>query len=336
MKKFFNYLIKDFKNNYKFYIVLLVILLLFTIRFDYYIYSPGGLVDLTDRIEVENAYESKGSFNLTYVMARNGNIPYILLSYIIPSWDLVSLDNMRIDNESEEEIVERDKIYLKETSYDAIIAAFDEAGISYNIDNVSVVITYIYKEANTDLKVGDVIKSINDIEITNFKELKEEISKYKENDKLNIKVLRNNKEKDCYAILFKEEEQQVLIGITLSELKNITTNPKVEYIFKDNESGSSRGLLCALDIYNKITEFDLTKGKKISGTGVIYEDGTVGSIDGVKYKLKGAVNKKADVFIVPTLNYEEAMKEKENNNYNITIIEADNLHNVIEKLKDLE
>ena len=46
-----------------------------------------------------------GSFNLTYVMARNGNIPYILLSYIIPSWDLISLDNMRIDDESEEEII---------------------------------------------------------------------------------------------------------------------------------------------------------------------------------------------------------------------------------------
>ena len=335
MKKIFNYIFNDIKKNYKFYLILLFILLFFNIKLDYYIYSPGGLVDLTNRIKVDNSYESKGTFNLTYVMARDGTIPNILLSYIIPSWDLVSLDKMRIDDESEKEIVERDKIYLKETSYDAIIAAFNEAGISYNIDSVDVLVTHISKEANTDLKVGDSIKSINGIEITSFEDLKNEISKYKENDRLDIKIIRNNKEKECYSVLYKEAEQ-VYIGITLSELKSITTNPKVEYVFKDNESGSSRGLLCALDIFNKITEYDLTKGLKISGTGVIYEDGRVGKIDGVKYKLKGAVNKKADVFIVPSENYEEALKEKEKNNYKIELIKADNLHNVIESLKELK
>ncbi len=335
MKKIFNYIFNDIKKNYKFYLILLFILLFFNIKLDYYIYSPGGLVDLTNRIKVDNSYESKGTFNLTYVMARDGTIPNILLSYIIPSWDLVSLDKMRIDDESEKEIVERDKIYLKETSYDAIIAAFNEAGISYNIDSVDVLVTHISKEANTDLKVGDSIKSINGIDITSFEDLKNEISKYKENDRLDIKVIRNNKEKECYSVLYKEAEQ-VYIGITLSELKSITTNPKVEYVFKDNESGSSRGLLCALDIFNKITEYDLTKGLKISGTGVIYEDGRVGKIDGVKYKLKGAVNKKADVFIVPSENYEEALKEKEKNNYKIELIKADNLHNVIESLKELK
>ena len=39
------------------------------------------------------------------------------------------------------------------------------------------------------------------------------------------------------------------------------------------------------------------------------------------------------MFIVPTDNYKEALHEKEKNNYEIEIIEADTLHNVIEKLK---
>ena len=95
IEKLFNYIKKDIKRNYKYYIVLLIILLLFTIKFDYYIYSPGGLVDLTNRIEVDNSYESKGTFNLTYVMARDGNIPNILLSYLLPSWDLVSLEKVK-------------------------------------------------------------------------------------------------------------------------------------------------------------------------------------------------------------------------------------------------
>ena len=335
IKKIFNYIKKDIKRNYKFYLVLIAIVLLFVIKFDYYIYSPGGLVDLTKRIKVDNSYDSEGSFNLTYILARDGNLPNILLSYIIPSWDLVDLDDVRIENESEKDIIERDKLYLKETSYNAVIAAFDEAGIEYKINNIDIVVTYVYEEAKTDLKIGDIIKSVNDIDINTAYDLVNEINKHNENDKLTFKVERNNKIIYCHAVLMRNEDK-VVVGINLSELKDIETNPKVDFVFKDNESGSSRGLMCALDIYNKITEYDLTKGKKIAGTGVIYSDGSVGAIDGVKYKLKGAVKKKADVFIVPTDNFNEALYEKEKNNYNIELIEADNLHNVILKLKELK
>ncbi len=332
IKKIINIIKEELKNNYRFYLIILFFIIIFSIKFDYYIYSPGSLVDLTDRIEVENSNESKGSFNLTYVTARNGTIPNIILSYIIPSWDLESLDNMRIENENEKEIVARDKVYLKETSYDAIIAAFSEAGIEYEVKDIDVSVTVVYDISDTDLKAGDIIKKVNNEEVNNFDELKRIISNYKENDRINISVLRNGKEVECYSVL-KKENDRVIIGVSLAELKNVITTPKVNYVFKDNESGSSRGLMCALDIYNKITEFDLTKGRKISGTGSIDENGKVGAISGVKYKLIGAVKKNADIFIVPSDNYEEAINLKKKNNYDIEIIEADNLHNVIEKLK---
>ncbi len=333
IKKILKYIKEELKANYKFFIIYAVLLSLLFIKFDYYVYSPGGLEDLTDRIEVSNSYDSKGSFNLTYVTSRAGNIYNILLSYIIPSWDLVSAKDSQIENESTSEVVERNQIYLKQTSYDAIIAAFNEANIEYEVKNVNVTVTFVYDSSNTDIKIGDIIKEINGIKINSYEELSNEISKYKENDKIIFKVLRDNKEIDTYAIL-KKENDRVIVGMYLAELKDVVTNPRVKYIFKDNESGSSRGLMCALDIYNKITEFDLTKGDIIAGTGVIYEDGSVGSIDGVKYKLKGAVKNKAKVFIVPSENYDEAIKLKKENNYDIEIIEADNLHNVIEKLKN--
>ena len=333
IKKILNYFKEELKTNYKFYIVYVVLLSLLFINFNYYVYSLGGLEDLTDRIEVSDSYDSKGSFNLTYVTSRAGNIYNILLSYILPSWDLVSVKDSQIENESTSEVVERNQIYLRQTSYDAIISAFNEANIDYEIKNVNVTVTFVYDNSNTDIKTGDVIKEINGIKINNYEELSNEMSKYKENDKINFKVLRDNKETDAYAIL-KKENDRVIVGMYLAELKDVVTNPSVKYIFKDNESGSSRGLMCALDIYNKITEFDLTKGDIISGTGVIYEDGSVGSIDGVKYKLKGAVKNKAKVFIVPSENYDEAVKLKKEHNYDIEIIEADNLHNVIEKLKN--
>lgn len=332
MTKLFKYIKKDIKTYWKNYLAFILIVPCLFISFDCNIYSPGSLVDLTDRIEVDSSYESKGSFNLTYVTARKGTLPNIILSKFFKNWDIVGNEENRIEDESESEIVERNKIYLKETSYDAIIAAFTEANIQYEVESIDVTVTHVYEYAKTDIKTGDIIRNINGTTIKDFNSLKEEIAKYKKGDSLKINVERNNKIIECEAELV-EEDGRVIIGATLSELKNIKTDPKVEYIFKDNESGASRGLLCALDIYNKITKFDLTKGDIISGTGSIDQNGVVGSIDGVKYKLAGAVKKKAKVFIVPTGNYKEALYEKEKNNYNIEIIEADTLHNVIEKLK---
>lgn len=332
MTKLFKYIKKDIRTYWKNYLAFILIVPWLFISFDCNIYSPGSLVDLTDRIEVDSSYESKGSFNLTYVTARKGTLPNIILSKFFKNWDIVGNEENRIEDESESEIVERNKIYLKETSYDAIIAAFTEANIPYEVESIDVTVTHVYEYAKTDIKIGDIIRSINGTSIKDFNSLKEEIAKYKKGDSLKINVERNSKIIECKAELVSEDDR-VIIGATLSELKNIKTNPKVEYIFKDNESGASRGLLCALDIYNKITEDDLTKGDIISGTGSIDQYGTVGSIDGVKYKLAGAVKKHAKVFIVPTGNYKEALYEKEKNNYDIEIIEADTLHNVIEKLK---
>ena len=53
--------------------------------------------------------------------------------------------------------------------------------------------------------------------------------------------------------------------------------------------------MLTLAIYNSLVDKDITKGKKVVGTGTIEEDGSVGSIGGVKYKLNGAVRQKADV-----------------------------------------
>lgn len=333
IKKIKKYIINDIKRNYKFYIGLFLIMALFLVRFDYVIYTPGSLENLNDRIIVTPSNESKGSMNLTYVTSIPANIPNMLLSLIIPNWDIESLNNMRVEDESEKEIENRDKIYLKDTSYDAVIAAFKEANMKYEITNVDVTITYIYNIAKTNLKVGDVIKTINGVKITSFNSLINEVNKYEVGEKLIINVLRNNKIIECEATIVLEENKK-MIGISLAELKNIKTNPEVKFVFKNNESGSSRGLMCALEIYNRITKYDITKGDIISGTGVIDENGNVGSIGGVKYKLKGAVNKHAKVFIVPSDNYEEAISLKNKYKYDIEIIKADTLKNVIKALKE--
>ena len=76
------------KENIKSILVLVFIFVLFTYELPYCIYTPGGKVDLSKRVEVENGYKSKGEIDLTYVSMVKSSIPFLLLSYVIPNWDI--------------------------------------------------------------------------------------------------------------------------------------------------------------------------------------------------------------------------------------------------------
>ncbi len=325
---------KFIKENYKFLIAYIIVLLLFTVSLDYEIYTPGGLSNLNKRIEVEDGYSSEGSFNLTYVSAKKGTIPFILLSYIIPTWDLVSLDETRIETEDYEEILARGKIDLESVNENAIAVAFEAAKIDYEITENDLTVYYVFDEAKTNLKVGDIIKEVDGIKVNTLDDLSKVLETKEENDKINFKIIRNGKTQEKTGILF-ESEGKKIIGLYLTNVIKVKTNKEIEFNYKGNESGASGGLMSTLEIYNRIVEEDITKGLKIAGTGTINLDGTVGEIGGVKYKLRGAVKKKADVFIVPEGNYEEALEIKEKEKYNIKLIEAKNFTQVLNDLENI-
>ena len=121
----------------------------------------------------------------------------------------------------------------------------------------------------------------------------------------------------------------------MTQVINVKTNKNVDFNYKGNESGASGGLMSTLEIYNRLVPEDITKGKTIAGTGTIKLDGSVGEIGGVKYKIMGAVKNKADLFIVPSGNYEEALNIKKEMGYDIKILEAKNFLQVLDDLKDL-
>lgn len=325
---------KFIKENYKFIIFYSLFLLVCTYPLDYEVYTPGGLYNLNKRIEVQNGFDSKGSFNLTYVSARRGVLPVILLSYIIPSWDLVSLDESRIENEDASDILERSKIDLKQVNENAIIVAFNEAKKSYDITNNELTVYYVLEESKSNLKTGDIIKKVNDTEVKDFDEFSNIIDSLKVGDKVVFNIIRDHKSLEKTGIIYESEGKKV-IGLYLINVTKVKPSIDVKFNYKGNEGGPSGGLMSTLEIYDNLVEEDITKGLVIAGTGTINQDGTVGEIGGVRYKLMGAVKNDADVFIVPSGNYEEAISVKKEFNYDIKIIKAESFKQVLNSLKEI-
>ena len=322
-------------ENIRFFTILIVLGVVLTYELHYYIDAPGGLLDVSERIEIEGGYQSEGSFNLAYVSELKATIPTLLIAYFSPSWDILKEEDMLYDNETMKELIFRDKILLEEAISNATIVGYEKAGKKVDINSEKIYISYIDEEAITTLAVGDQILEVEGKTIKSKDDLSEVINTLKAGDEITIKVLADEKEIFRTATIQNIEGKNI-VGVLLSQVAQLDTDPTIKFHFTNSESGPSGGLMTALSIYNMLIEDDLTKGHTIVGTGTIDLDGTVGSIGGVKYKLKGAVKKKAEIFFVPAgENYEEAVELKEKNNYKIEIVSISHIDEAIEYLKNL-
>lgn len=324
-----NKIYKYIKENLVMLIILLVIIVLALIPTPYEVYAPGGLIDMNNRIKIDNEDEDEGTFNLTYVSAKKGNVFALLASYLIPTWDIVKIEESQIETEDYDEIVTRNQILLKEGVSASTYVAYKYANKEVNVIKNDLTVMHVYEKADKQQKVADVILEIDDNRVNQIDDLKE-VLKDKEEVKLLIK--RDNKELILNVKTYKEDNTRYL-GLMLTNVLELTTNPDIEYKYKSSESGSSGGLMNTLVIYNKLVSEDITKGKTIAGTGTMNISGQVGAIGGVKYKMLGA--RKADVFLIPSENYEEAKEIKEKYNLKFKLIEAKTFEGVLESLSNI-
>lgn len=323
-----------FLKNYRFMIFLFVIVVLFTIKLPYTIDAPGGYINVTKRIEISDSYKSKGSFNMAYVSEVNATIPTLIYALINKNWDISKNEDILLENETVEDLLFRNKLALKEANNNATIVAYTKAGFDCNIMSHELYVAYIDKEAETTLKVGDLIVNVEGKDITSKTEISDIIASKKIGDQVKFKVLNDNKEYERTAYI-KDINGEEIVGIIIYEILELDTNPPIQIKTENSESGPSGGLMTALAIYNALVEDDITKGEIIIGTGTIDSKGNVGSIGGVKYKLIGAVKGKAKIFIVPNgENYLEAMDLKNKNDYDIEIVGVSTFDEALEFLEN--
>ena len=305
--------------------------MLFYIKLPYYVNAPGGTIDISNRISYKDKKETKGSLNMLYVTEYVASIPTYLMTYINKDWDLESIDESRVSNETVKEINYRNKILLENSINNAKYAAYKEANKEITTTSKKTVV--IGTTLDNGLKIGDEILKINNQEVEDINTIKNEISNLEVGDKINFKIKRNKKEQNI-EIEIKKSGNNKIIGAMIVTNYEYKTNPEIKLNFKASESGSSGGMMMALTIYNAISKEDLLKGRNIAGTGTIEMDGTIGEIDGIKYKIMGAYKNNMDIVLVPKANYKEAQKVVKEKKYNLKIIEVNTLKEAIEYLKN--
>lgn len=323
---------KKYLKENKFYILTIVIvILLFQIKLPFYINTPGGTIDIGDRISYDGLKEYDGSLNMLYVTEYVATVPTYLLSYVMKDWDLEDMEASQLSDETPEEIEERNKIMLDNSIHNATYVAYQEAGCKIEVTDKKNLV--IGTTVENGLKIGDELLALEGEEIVDVKGIKETISNHEIGDSLTFRLLRDGKEQEV-TVKISELDGQKGIGVVIITDYDYEMDPEITLKFKKSESGASGGLMMALSIYSAISDEDILKGRNIAGTGTIDVEGNVGEIDGIKYKIMGAVKNHMDVVLVPSGNYEEAKKVVEERDYDIEIVEVKTFEDAISYLKN--
>lgn len=335
LKKFYEKVKEFIKTEYKFILFLIVFVVICTWPVNYYIVIGGGISDISDRVVVENSDSSNGSFNLSYVSELKGTTLSYLLSYVMPHWKRVSMDDYKYTTDEDYQDIEfRSELDLLSSNSNAIYYAYQLADKPCEVVKTDVYVIVKFPEYDNPLEVGDKLLKVNGVLCANLVEFQEAIQKV-EGNSVRVTVLRDGKEMELTSKLYEEENRKVL-GVGLQSVTTYDVDPEVEFQFEKNESGPSAGLITTLSIYDQLTKGDLTKGKLIAGTGTIEADGSIGPIGEVEYKLLGAVDGGTQVFLVPAgENYQDCKKMKKEENLDIKLISVKNIDDAIKKLKDL-
>lgn len=322
--------IKNFWKEYFPFILIIIIGFIITwVPIPYYVEGPGGLISLENRFSVNN--EKVSNYHLAYVSSYKGNILNILFSFFSDDYNVYPETKEAGNNK---EVDFRNHLLLEEANQDALIYAYVKALKNVEIKSEEVYITYIYDEAETDLKVGDKIVSINDELILTKSHLKEKIESKNIGDKIIFKVENNSKIYNRYAYVLDIENRKV-IGVLPTVKREIKVQPNIEFTFDKSESGSSGGFMTTLAIYDLLVEEDISKDLKIAGTGTIDAFGNVGEIGGIEYKIMGAIDEDVDVFFLPIENLEEAKKTLKRKNKELNLVAIEHFDEAIEYLKNV-
>ena len=300
---------------------------------DYYFMSPGPPYQWNIEIENVETYEYDG--NLYQLTVRRDEANYFVYAWarLNSQIDLYPREVILPDGVTPQELSEISIQNMVTSENVAIAVALDSLDYEIESEGDGVLVVGLLDDSPVKDKLikNDLIISINNELVRSASEFISMLRTYEIGDIVNIGLIRNEQELTIQTKLIEhvEYENEPMVGF-------LASTPNQQFIFPfevdiktGNVGGPSAGMMMALNVYNLLTEDDITNGKKIAGTGTIEIDGSIGPVGGVKQKVIAAKRANAGLILVPTANYEEASVFADDNTQIVAVDSFDKALNVI-------
>lgn len=272
----------------------------------YSLILPGSAVNLSTIISVAGHSQPRERFYLTDVTLQQHASPVLLLGAFLPGARLVKAVDLVPtgvnDRQFERLMIEA----MSESQTTAAEVAERAAGLPVPASDTRVVVRKFIpgSKARGALQLGDVITNVRGQSICTTVQVQNQLAKVAPGSFVPVTISRKE-------------------SLVRTRVKTISTSagtrfgilleprfaqPKLPVPVRyniPNISGSSGGLMFALDIYHALRPSKSRALPPVAGTGTIACDGTVGPIEGTAQKVIAARKAGAQIFLVPRENYRE-------------------------------
>ncbi|RLL45222.1 PDZ domain-containing protein [Oceanobacillus piezotolerans] len=332
------------RNVIYLFVVIVLAYFLASYQLPYYIQRPGGADELNPIVNVENGFESKGDMHLVTVSGLQATPIQYALAKILPHSEILPLEAVFPEGISQDEYMEAQLQVMESSQEAATVVAYSAADANITIEYNGVYVVSVVQglPAEGKLETGDRIIGIDGLEIEEANDLINYVDDKQEGDSITLTYVRDGESHttDITLELIDDSINKAGIGISLVTDRHVTVSPEIEFS-SGSIGGPSAGLMFSLEIYDQLTEKDLTNGLEIAGTGEIDYDGNVHRIGGIDKKIVAADRKGIDIFFAPNengrkdSNYEEAKRKAEEINTDMVIIPVDTFEDALNYLEQL-
>lgn len=323
-------------------------------RLPYYVMQPGDTHDLGPVIDVKDGHKYKdGDFLFMTVQVIQPNVYQYVSASFEKYHKIMPIDQLRQEGENQEEYNTRQLYYMDESQAAAAYTAYTKAGKNPKLVHDGMIIANIIDgmPAEKKLKAGDVIIKAEGQKIKTGDDLLKALKGKTKGDSVKLTVRRNDKKKQETVAIgrFPKEEiktqkannvknpKKYGMGVKQVPKVKLKVDPPISF-HTEKIGGPSGGLMFTLDIYNRLTDTNWTKGYKIAGTGTMNTKGEVGPIGGIKEKVVAADTKDVEIFFAPKKdhNYTDAAATAKDIDTDMKVVEVNTFDDALNYLKKLK
>jgi PDZ domain-containing protein len=295
----------------------------------YYAMSPGPVSDVSDYVQVpEPSNTTEGEMFFLTVSLKEVNVIEWVAAKLDSRVDLTPVEYIRPVGVSQEDLRLQNLTMMNRSKEDAKFVALTYLGyeVTYNGSGALVSSTIEGSAAEGNLVAGDVIVAVDGDPVEFSNDAVDLIGGRSPGDTITLTVDRTDADDpevverlDVSLVLgpyrYVDEDgnevaddERGMVGVLLTDAEVEIVFPVDVSIDSQNIGGPSAGMMFTLEIIDALTADDLTRGRRIAGTGTIDSNGDVGAIGGMKQKTYAAIDAGADYLLVPAGNYEEALE----------------------------
>lgn len=293
-------------------VALLVLAGALQLSLPYYSVSPGDARQVNDLIRVpkDRRFPPRGQVLLSTVSLSQVSALEAFLGWLDPETDVLPEDRV-LGETPRRRFTEENLAMMDESKQVAVVVALRRVGFPVPEQGKGGLVVRVEdgSPAQRRLAQGEVITGVDGRPTALSQEVVEGIRAHKPGEAVRLEVtgLDGATRVEEVSLAGRPDRAGGFLGVVLRTKEQKFDFPFDVTIDSGPIGGPSAGLAFTLGLIDVLTTGELTGGKRVAVTGTIEMDGRVGDVGGVVQKTAAVRASKAEYFLVPPGEYDEAV-----------------------------